>query len=495
MNGTTMTTSTPTAARAAATAPTTASIPAGTYTTTSIPAATPTATTASTSATRRRVCLALPTNRECARTIAALHDEARYAAEHFDVEVQMLILDSSESATYTAHRRVVDSFAPVPNVTVRLLDEAGQRPFLERAVQASGLDEPERLIELMLPGGLSYGACTNRLFLIAAALGCQSVHRRDSDADYQQADDVTAYPIHHELSLGLRAGDVVGAVTESQLSPADAERTVTIAGASLVGEMSVDISEIEQLDPEVYHEVVSLWAPTDWTEERKRDLVAESFRGAGQETFVRDHSVLGRVDPMRIDMGNIAFHRDAYERIPLLPALDTIGSDYFLMHAVYDAGLPGVLHNRHVLNYYTPYRRTDQGFAAYQLRFVKFFLSMLYLNRIYERMGEIGGEGLLDADGLLRPDAVAALARESARLDTAENRWRLDVIGRCYRKLGGRYAVFAESVEARADELIAQARADIEEFAYLTERWSALVRGARTAAASLPPGERRENGA
>lgn len=435
---------------------------------------------------KRRICLSMPTNRECGRTISALYDEACYAAGHLDVEVQMLVLDSSEPETHAAHRRVVDAFAPVPNVTVRLLDEAGQRPFLERAVHASGLDRPEQLMELMLPGGLSYGACTNRLFLIAAALGCESVHRRDSDADYQSTEGATVYPIHHELAIGLRAGDVVDSVVESRLDPADADRTVSIAGASLVGEMSVDIGEIEQLDPEVYQEVVSLWAPADWTEEQKRDLVAESFKGAGLETFVSDHSVLGRVDPMRIDMGNIAFHRDTYERIPLLPALDTIGSDYFLMHAIYDAGLPGVLHNRHILNYYTPYRRTDQGFASYQMRFVKFFLSMLYLNAIYQRMGEIGGSGLLDGHSRLRPDAVAALARESASLDTAENRWRLDVISRCYRKLGGRYAAFAATVESRATELIEQARTDIEEFAYLTDSWSALVRGARAAAGSLP---------
>lgn len=437
---------------------------------------------------KRKVCLSMPTNRECARTISALYDEACYAAEHFDVEVQMLILDSSDAATYAAHRRVVDAFAPAPNVTVRLLDEDGQRPFLERAALASGLEQPEQLVELMLPGGLSYGACTNRLFLIGAALGCESVHRRDSDFEYQSADGATIYPIRHELTLGLRAGDVVGAVGESRLDPADADRTVVIAGASMVGEMSVDISEIERLDPEVYHEVVSLWAPTDWTEEQKRDLVSESFKGAGLETFVADHSVLGRVDPMRIDMGNIAFHRDTFERIPLLPALDTIGSDYFLMHAIYDAGLPGVLHNRHILNYYTPYRRTDRGFAAYQMRFVKFFLSMLYLNHIYQRMGEIGGAGLLDEHGLLRPEAIATLARESASLDTGENRWRLDVISRCYRKLGGRYAEFAATVENRATELIEQARTDIEEFAYLTDSWSALVRGARAAAGSIPPG-------
>jgi len=440
-----------------------------------------------TTAAVRKVCLALPTNRECGETIAALYAEAAYGAEHFDVEVQVLILDSSDAGTHAAHRRVVDAFAPVPKVAVRLLDENGQRPFLEQAVRASKLEHPERLLDLMLPDGLSYGACTNRIFLIAAALGCQSVHRRDSDISYQLVDGEPLYPIHHELAVGLRAGDVTGAVTESGLDPAHTDRVVAIAGASMIGEMSVDISEMERLDPEVYREVVALWAPADWTEAQKDDLVAESFRGAGDERFVGDHSVLGRVDPMRIDMSNIAFHRDTYERIPLLPALDTIGSDYFLMHAVYDAGLPGVLHNRHIVNYYTGYRRTDPGFAAYQLRFVKFFLSMLYLNHIYKRMGEIGAAGLLDAGDRLRPRAVAALARESAALDPAENRWRLDVIDRCYRKLGGRYATFAESIENRVTELIEQARVDIEEFAYLLDSWDALVQGARAAAASLPP--------
>ena len=427
----------------------------------------------------RRICLALPTNRSCTDTIAALHAEAAYGAATFDVEIHVLILDSSDPHTYAAHRAVVDTLAEVPNVTVHLLDEAAQQVILDAAIRASGLDEPERIRTLMLPDGVSYGACTNRAFLIAAALGCESVHRRDSDSSYQSAHGRPVFPIHHELGgVGLRAAEVTGLVTESTLDPAHAERTVVIAGASFVGELSVDIGEIERLDNDVYHEVVSLWAPGDWSEEQKRELVVESFRGAGLDPFVHDHSVLGLVDPMRVDMCNIAFHRDAYERVPLLPALDTIGSDYFLMHAIHDAGLPGVLHNRHIVNYYTEERRTDEGFVAYQLRFAKFFLSMLYLNFIYERMAE-AGPALLDEHDRLRTEAIADLARRSALLDPAENRWRLDVIERCYRKLGGRYADFAESLERRGPELIERARVDIEEFALLIEVWPTLVRGAR----------------
>jgi hypothetical protein len=111
---------------------------------------------------------------------------------------------------------------------------------------------------------------------------------------------------------------------------------------------------------------------------------------------------------------------------------------------------------------------------------------MLYLNFIYERMEE-AGEALLDDGGRLRNEAIATLVRESARLETTENRARLETIDRCYRKLGGRYAAFAEAIAPRDDELIERARTDIEEFALLTEAWPTLVEACRAAASSLPP--------
>lgn len=43
----------------------------------------------------RRVCLTLPTHRACTGTIAAIGEEAAYGARQFDVEVHLLILDSS----------------------------------------------------------------------------------------------------------------------------------------------------------------------------------------------------------------------------------------------------------------------------------------------------------------------------------------------------------------------------------------------------------------
>ncbi|MEU0806873.1 DUF6271 family protein [Streptomyces sp. NPDC005970] len=437
----------------------------------------------------RRICLTLPTNRTCPAMVTAIGEEAAYAAGHFDVEVHLLILDSSDA--FAEHARALGAAREVPRVVVHHLGEAEQRDFLRRVIHRTDPTKPELLLDLMLPAGLSYGACTNRAFLIAVALGCESVHRRDSDSRYQVLRGETAFPVHHELmSLGRRACDAAHGVGETALAPKDTHKRVAMVGASFVGEPSVDIDEIRRLDPDAYYDVVSLWAPGDWSEERKRALVDESFQGPGTGAFTGDRTTLTVVDPMRVDMCNIGFHQ-VHERVPLPPATDTIGSDYFLIHLVEAAALPGVLHNRHIENFHTGERRTDPGFMAYQLRFAKFFLSMLYFNFLYAEMAE-AGDSLLDARGQVRASVIAELARRSTLLDRAENVRRLDTIEAAYRKLGGRYETFAALLASRREHLLDEAQSDIADFALLVEAWGSLVRAARdTALAPAPEGPGR----
>ncbi|GGU87576.1 hypothetical protein GCM10010260_21270 [Streptomyces filipinensis] len=428
----------------------------------------------------QRICLCLPTNRACPATLTALNDEAAYAARHQGADVQLLILDSSDARTRAEHARVVAGLHPAPGVTVHHLDEDAQRTFLCRTLARAGLPGPGRLLRLLLPPAVSYGACTNRAFLLAAALGCHSLHRRDSDSAYQLHAGQPVFPVHHELPwLGRPAAEATAAGLRTDLGATPGDRPVSLAGASFIGELSVDIGEIRRRDEGVYHDVVSLWAPGHWPEERTRRLVEESFTGAGTAPFTHDRAVLTRVDPMRVDMCNVAFDRAVYERIPLPPATDTIGSDYFLLHLVHDAGLPGILHNRHIENFHTPERRTGTGFPAYQRRFVKFLLSMLYFHHVYDRMAAEGA-GLLDERHRVRPDRIVGFLRESTTLDRAENVWRLDRVDTAYRKLGGRYEAFAGQLLAERARLLEEAESDIEDYAHLAEAWPALMEAART---------------
>ncbi|MEV6790953.1 DUF6271 family protein [Streptomyces sp. NPDC051320] len=428
-----------------------------------------------------RICLTLPTNRACAATISAISKEAAYAAEHFAVEVHLLILDSSEEHEFAEHANVVSDVERPAHVVVHHLNEAAQRDYLRRVIHRADVVKPDLMLDLMLPDDVSYGACTNRAFLIGSSLGCRSVHRRDSDSSYQALNGELVFPIHHELgSLGKRAADAVPGVSETALDPVHADRPVVLVGGSFVGELSVDIGEVRRIDPDTYRDIVSLWAPVGWSAEEKQQLADESFKGAGAVAFSGDHSTLTIVDPMRVDMCNISFQQ-VYERVPLPPATNTIGSDYFLMHLVSDAGLPGVLHNRNIVNFYTAERRTDSGFMAYQMRLTKFFLSMLYFNFIYGRMAA-AGDSLLDDRHRVHASTVVEFVRESALLDTEENVQRLNSLDRSYRKLGGRYADFADVLVSRSRRLLDEARQDIEDFALLIEAWEPLMQASRTTA-------------
>ncbi|MDF4251978.1 DUF6271 family protein [Streptomyces sp. WMMB303] len=439
----------------------------------------------------RRICLTLPTNRPCTATIAAVGAEAGYAAARFGIEVRLLILDSCSAAGYAEHAAAVRDLPPSPGVTVHHLDEARQADFLRRLTERSGHAEPALLRELLLPDALSYGACTDRAFLLAAALGCESVHRRDSDSRYQTVNGSPVFPVHQELmSLGRRAGHAAAHVAETTLPAEHTGKRIALVGGSFIGAPSVDLGDMPSTAPEIHHEVVSLWAPAHWSARQKRELVRESFLGAGTRPFERDHSLLTLVDPMRVDMCNVSFH-GVHERVPLPPARDTIGSDYFLLHLVRHAELPGVLHNRNIINYHTTERRTDQGFLAYQRRFAKFLLSMLYFHSLYEAMAR-AGDTLLDSTGQVRGAAVAELIGRSTALDQRENVQRLDTLETSYRRLGGRYATFADRLGADREQLLDEARGDIADFALLTEAWGELVAAARhTPVLSEPEVSRR----
>lgn len=434
----------------------------------------------------RRICLTLPTNRVCTATIPAIAEEARYAAEHFDVEVYLLVLDSSDERARAAHAAALAREPTTPNVVMLHLDEAAQRRFLDKVTEGAGVAKPQLIADLMLPTDVSYGACTNRAFLIASALGCRSVHRRDSDSRYQILDGVKVFPIHHELaSLGRRAADAVGCVSETALDPAHAERPVVMVGSSFVGELSVDIDDIRERDRDAYHDIVSLWAPGDASEAERKALVEESFTGAGTGMFTHDHSTLTIVDPMRVDMCNISFFQ-VYEDIPLLPATNTIGSDYFLIHVVHKSGLPGVLHNRNIVNFHTGERKTGPGFMAYQLRLAKFFLSMLYLHCVYRKMA-MAGESLLDQHHRVRAAKIIDFVRESTWLSKEENVARLRRLEHAYRRLGGRYTELAAVLAARGQALLNEAQQDIEDFAILIEAWEPLVSASRATSIERPP--------
>ncbi|WP_409062363.1 DUF6271 family protein [Streptomyces sp. SYP-A7185] len=428
----------------------------------------------------RRICLTLPTNRPCAPAIADVAREAAYGARAFDVEVHVLVLDSAPPAARHEHRQVIENLAPARDVVVHHLDEAAQRTLLHDMAAAASPAHAERLLGLLLPDDVSYGACTDRAFLLAEMLGCASVHRRDSDSRYQEHAGHTLFPLHHELAfLGVSASEAAEHVTVRRLDPAVADRPIALVGGSFIGAMSVDLDAIRRSDPGTYERVLMLTVPDDYPALWRTTLVADTFRGAKTTAFSADHTTLTRVPPTRVDMCNIALSRAVYTRVPLPPATHTIGSDYFLLNLAHTAVLPGVHHNRHIVNHHTPHRRTDAGFLAYQVRLAKYVLAVPRLHEIHTAL-RAPEAGLVDHEGRLRTSAVTQAVRRSAADIRPADAHRLDTLDSVYRDLGGRWAKAADLLAARRDQLLAEARTDMADFAFLLDAWPALIKAART---------------
>lgn len=461
----------------------------------------------------KRICLAIPTNRECTAAIAALVQEAGHAVRHFPVQVVVLIADTASSgiaadnsralqqamhalevqysATEVQHnkldaRRIEAHHFTAPEQAALLTQIISCAALQARALEHEQKRELEReLHALLLPDGVSYGAATNRLFLLAQYLGCDSLHRRDSDSRYQLASGSVIYPIHHELRcIGLPASAVANLVDQTVATPLHADCPVMLVGASYVGALSIDVAPMFARDAEAAYRIVGQFAPSHLSAADKRDWVDCSYLHTGQSRLEQDRSELAHGHSFLIDTCNICFSQ-IQQVLPLPPACDTIGTDYFLLSLMNILALPVVHHNRHIENFHTPERRSAQGFVEYQFRLVKYFLYMSWLHATVRALDQARAQLWLAPPGatlawnLPLLHAVLAEPEPLARID-AENAAKLSELQQQYARLGGAYAEFAALLTEQAPQLLQACRDDIARYAAFAPHWPALMRAARS---------------
>lgn len=439
----------------------------------------------------KRICLAIPTNRECTAAIAALVQEADHAVRHFPVQVVILIADTASSGIAAANANALQQAMHAigaRRVEARHFTAPQQAALLTQILSRAALQQHELerdLHALLLPDCVSYGAATNRLFLLAQYLGCDSLHRRDSDSRYQQATDSVIYPIHHELRcIGLPASTVANLVDETVAAPLHADCPVMLVGASYVGALSIDVAPMFARDAEAAYRIVGQFAPSHLSAADKRAWVDCSYLHTGQSRFEQDRSELAHGHSFLIDTCNICFSQ-IQQVLPLPPACDTIGTDYFLLSLMNILTLPVVHHNRHIENFHTSERRSAQGFTEYQFRLVKYFLYMSWLHATVRALDQAKAQLWLAPPGatlawnLPLLHALLAEPEPLARID-AENAAKLSELQQQYTRLGGAYAEFAALLAEQAPQLLQACRDDIARYAAFAPHWPALMRAART---------------
>lgn len=430
----------------------------------------------------RRVCLAIPCNRECGHAIAGLASEAACVAHTPGLEVLVLISDTSDPATQAANARQVQHSQAESGQPLIHLTTDQQRDFLQRMLAATDLAPTlaTRLQGLLLPDGISYGAATNRLFLFAASLGCESVHRRDSDSHYLQHQGQPRYPLLQELRyLGREAHHLGEEVTQVDAHLPEQECPVMLVGGSYRGETSIDIMPMYQANPALCHEILGLWTPRDMSAAEQQAFNNRMFLQRQHDPFEHDRAILttADADERPVDMCNVSFYA-IHEQVPLPTAPGTIGADYFLIDLLRALALPVVHHNRDILNYYTPERRTEAGFIDYQLRLARFFLYMSYAHEIVAQLGALPNR-IISRDWQIDQAALAGLIEQAAGGCDQENADKLAVLCRALPQLGATYARAAEEIARQKARLLSQAKQDMLDFAFLVQHWPCLIRASQ----------------
>ncbi|WP_142928704.1 DUF6271 family protein [Exilibacterium tricleocarpae] len=407
--------------------------------------------------------MALPTNRACANAITDLYREAEYAVRHFPVAASVLIVDTSTDSALAANRAAVNKLPRTDGISVAHLDNNTQVSLLLQITT-----EPS-LVRQLLPETCSYGAATNRLFLFANWLGCQSVHRRDSDSRYQRCDQDAVYPIAAELPH-IFCDKLESSWMLEQPPPARALEPNWIVGGSFIGPPSVDLSGLKQASRSILAKLLKLTVPDGI--EIPGDVLLRRFDSVAEPHLV-DEFTLQDHAKFRVDLCNIAF-RDIQQHLPVPNITDTIGSDYFSLELLRRAGRVPVMHNRHIVNQYLDNRQAEQSQPIYQRRLVNYVLYMCLFNWLAKAATSV----FTDAHEIrLQPlrDRIGAAYDETRA--QVEN--HLDQMTAWHLTLPGMYREMGRTLRTRRNPILTWYKEEVKQFEALLGAWPTLMLRAR----------------
>lgn len=398
----------------------------------------------------RKICLALPSNRLCLEAIEHLANEVNLANQQPGVQAIGLILDTSNQIDGGLNKQKCEQLG----ARLYYFNEPAQRQLM----QQRGVSP--RLIKQLLPDQCSYGAATNRLFLFAHWLGCESVHRRDSDSAYQMEGEDYIYPITLELAH-LFNDRVESSWQLDEPLPAHPLAPNWFVGSSFIGPASVALQDLQRQAPEQLSNVMQLTTNVSIDTE----ALLRGFDSIG-EAHLTDEVALGPRHNLRVDMCNIAM-RDVYKRLPLPNFTEAIGSDYFALELYKRAGFQPVLHNRHIVNQYLD-DRCEAGLRAYQHKFVRYILYTSWFNHMADFAQSIFPDTYeVDVVALNRA-AIGAYAATKQQTQA-----HLQVVIRNYQQAGGLYAQIASELDC--DDIMQWYQQQCSEYVDLLMAWPLLI--------------------
>lgn len=351
-----------------------------------------------------------------------------------------------------------------------------------------------RFRRLLDPEGVAYSAGPNKAALIAAALGADVLHRRDSDLAVMDRSAGPAFPGVLESRAIGRSIEAVDPIANVDRVPTD-ERVgiVGFVGSAYWGDPPHDRRALLAIDPDFVVQIERLSSPNSSPEELRAEV---------EEYFVTEPALRYDDDFYEVDLtGRTELGVSCIVRIflqlPEMPIADTLGCDYFQKNLLYQLGRPVLFHSRKMEHRYTDgdARRNDlRATTAYGLRDLRYLILWRVWSE-HNRTIRSDPTRFVRADQQLDTDAYAssfdaALEQVQPSLASVPEgfaRIHDDAAARSSGETRARLMAIAEAARHARDDVIEDVALGVSDFTWLTRRWSQLVDAAtQVGSAALP---------
>jgi len=419
---------------------------------------------------------AIPTHRQCSESLDSLIREVTLSESGFcrdhEVDISVVVVDASEPEAAAKNRAALKTLSTKLNrfnthhFTVESLDD-----MCNEALIALGARNREELSPLLTGNKYSYGMAANRTFLLAAFFGADYLHRRDSDTFLQhtEAKNVLS-PLDLELKyLGKKLGPA-GVVSPRASAPYLSDR-IYMVGSGCVGDWSVDYEDLVEKNIESLYRLVQVSKPAMPYAEIK-DYVDRKYVLGSREKYERDF--LSLKFESFIDVGNSSVF-EVYNQLPVSPAVQTSGVEYFFHEVLGALKMPKLYHNRKTIHRYDSGRYDKDKANSYHLTKAKArCLAPLYASlykTIAAEPGEYFESGVFNADKI--SDCLMLLADKNIR---REQEGILTLMANSYTETGiTKYVEAAKYILSQKSAILEQSVRDVYNHALLTKEWPNLI--------------------
>lgn len=426
--------------------------------------------------------LYIPTDRPCERAIASGAAECE-AVTRYEEPPALVVIEHVEGPHLAAHRAALRRVAHEQGLRTLHLTPQRWRAWLDRLLAGVAADaaESDRLTALLDPTGVAYGAGPNKAALLAAALGVDVLHRRDSDLQVAEHDGRSAFPaVLESEAIARPASHAQPLANAGELSDQVRDRTVFFVGSSYWGDPPHDRRSLLALDPELVVRLEQLSSPGASLEELRADV---------ERYFETEPTLRYDTDFYEIDMTGrtelgVSCLATVFRFLPEMPATELLGCDYFQKNLLYQLGQPVLFHSRKMQHRYTAAGARGAGVeavVAYGLRDLRY----LMLWRIWSRHnrtlradpGRFAHGVRLDVDAYA-DSLESALAAERDGLSDVAPRFAeiYDAAAAIASQPdAATFARLAETARRSAEQLVHDVAAAVESFGWLVRRWPQLI--------------------